>query len=614
MRRPLAITAIEEYCSSDMYEQLKEQVREFPERPGVYLMKDAEGTVIYVGKAKVLRKRVSSYFTGNQPIKTRVLVSKIDSIEYILTSNEYEALLLENNLIKKWNPRYNINLKDGKTYPVIKVTGEEFPRIYRTRRIIQDGSQYYGPFTEVTKIDMYLELIEKLFPLRKCRGALKKRDHPCLYYHIGRCAAPCAGKIDRETYNERVGEAKKLLSGETEALQKELQQRMEEHSRRLEFEKAAETRDLLDAVRTVGTEQEVVDFEEESRDYIGSAKRDTLCSFTVFQMRGGKMVNRDLYRAVSYGSGEEALTEFFIRYYTGAEKLPQMIFTFDSADAEILERFFREEFGAEVSVRVPEEGRHERILRMAVENAKQDAEHRLRASERIPALEDLKEVLDLPKLPRRIEGFDIAQLSGTNPVASLVSFYNGNPDKSRYRRFHIKHPEGAIDDYEAIREVVARRYTRLLNENSELPDMVVIDGGKGQVNAARAILDDLGLQKLPVVGLAKKLEEIHTPGESEPVRLPEGTEALRVLQAVRDETHRFATNFNKNLRKKGLNLSTLEGIRGIGPKRSRELLTAYGSVQEIAAAAPEELMERAGLPRETAERVAKELKNNSRNA
>jgi excinuclease ABC subunit C len=592
-----------------MYEGLRESVREFPDRPGVYLMKDEQGTVIYVGKAKELRKRVSSYFTGNQPIKTRVLVSKIGSIEYILTSNEYEALLLENNLIKKWNPRYNINLKDGKTYPVIKVTGEDFPRIYRTRRIIQDGSQYYGPFADVTKIDMYLELIEKLFPLRKCKGALKKREHPCLYYHIGRCAAPCAGKIDKEAYNRRVEEARKLLSGETAELEQQLEETMAEQSRQLDFEKAAETRDLLEAVRTVGAGQEVVDFEEESRDYIGSAKRDTLCSFNVLQMRGGKMMGRDLYRAESYGSGEEALTEFFIRYYTGADKLPQLIYTSDAAEASLLERFFREEFGAEVTVRVPEEGRHQRILNMAVENAKQDAERRLRAVERIPALEDLQEVLSLSKLPRRIEGFDIAQLSGTNPVASLVSFYNGNPDKARYRRFHIKSLQGKVDDYEAIREVVARRYTRLLNEQRELPDLVVIDGGKGQVNAARQILDDLGLGQLPVVGLAKKLEEIYTPGDGEPVRLPEGTEALRVLQAVRDETHRFATGFNKALRKKGLNLSTLEGIDGIGPKRSKALLSAFGSIAELAAADPEEVAGKTGIPRELAERLKGELQD-----
>jgi excinuclease ABC subunit C len=246
---------------------------------------------------------------------------------------------------------------------------------------------------------------------------------------------------------------------------------------------------------------------------------------------------------------------------------------------------------------------------MAAENARQDAENRLRAAERIPALEELQEVLALPKLPRRIEGFDIAQLAGTRPVASLVSFRNGKPDKSRYRRFHIKNPEGAMDDYEAIREVVARRYTRLLNEQRELPDLVLIDGGKGQVNAARQILDDLGLQHMPVVGLAKKLEEIHTPGEGEPVRLPEGAESLRVLQAVRDETHRFATGFNKALREKGLNLSSLEGIEGIGSKRGRELISAYGSLEGIAAAEPEEVSRKTGIPRELAERVVKELQN-----
>lgn len=631
---------IELYFIKVMYEDLKTVVREFPQKPGVYLMKNSHGKIIYVGKAKNLKKRVGSYFSGSQPVKTRVLVSKIKNIEYIVTQNEYEALLLENNLIKKNDPRYNINLKDGKSYPSIRVTNEDFPRIFRTRRIIQDGSTYFGPFTNVEKIDIYLELIEKLFPLRKCRGPVKKREHPCLYYHIGRCASPCTGKISQADYMKHVEGAKKLLSGETEELIQDLERQMNSAARELNYEKAAELRDTIGAVKAVGESQEVVDYNYEKRDYVAVAQRDTLCSFVVFQMRGGKMTGRDMYRAESFGSEEDAFAEFFFRYYgrfqtaqtsrsstsSRSPKSPQsstassparggnfpdVIYTSSKADVELLQRFFREELGTAVEVKTPEEDRHSKILKMALQNAMQDVERRLKSFANIPGLEELKSVLGLRKLPRRIEGFDIAQLSGKHPVASLVSFYNGNPDKKNYRRFHIKSLHGKIDDYEAIREAVARRYTRILNENLERPDLIVIDGGRGQLNAAKGILDSLGLKKIPVIGLAKQFEEIYTVERDDPIRLPEGAEGLRVLQAVRDETHRFATTFNRALRQKDLSLDTLDNIPGVGPKRGKRLLEVFGSIAAIKQASADELAEKAELPMKLAEEIASRLSDDS---
>ncbi len=598
----------------DMYEELKTLVREFPQKPGVYLMKNSHGKIIYVGKAKNLKKRVGSYFTGTQPVKTRVLVSKIKNIEYIVTQNEYEALLLENNLIKKNDPRYNINLKDGKSYPSIRVTNEDYPRIFRTRRIVQDGSAYYGPYTNVEKIDVYLELIEKLFPLRKCRGPVKKREHPCLYYHIGRCSSPCTGKISKAGYMKHVEGAKRLLSGQTDGLIRDLEKQMNTAARELNYEKAAELRDTIEAVKSVGESQEVVDFNYEKRDYVAAAQRDTFCSFVVFQMRGGKMSGRDMYRAESFGGEEDAFSEFFFRYYgesqSNGKSFPDVIYTSSTANVELLQRFFREELHKEVEVKAPKEpkdDRHSKILKMALQNAMQDVERRLKSVANIPGLEELKSVLGLRKLPRRIEGFDIAQLSGKHPVASLVSFYNGNPDKKNYRRFHIKTLNGKIDDYEAIREAVARRYTRVINEKLEQPDLIVIDGGRGQLNAAKGILDSLGLDKIPVVGLAKQFEEIFTVDREEPIRLPEGAEGLRVLQAVRDETHRFATTFNRALRQKDLSLDTLDSIPGIGPKRGKRLLETFGSIAAIKQASATELAEKADIPLTLAEEIVAQL-------
>ncbi len=597
-----------------MFESLKEQVKDFPKKPGVYLMKDAGGKIIYVGKARVLRNRVGSYFVGTRDIKTRILVNRIESIEFIITSNEYEALILEDSLIKKWSPRYNIDLKDGKSYPVIKITNEDYPRVFRTRYVSDDGADYYGPFTSAGKLDSYLDIADRLFLLRKCRGKLKKRENPCLYYHIGRCTAPCAGKISKKEYMKNVQKLKKLLAGSDSEILKDLNRTMAEASRNLEFEKAAEYRDLIDSVQTVGVQNDEIIVDTERRDYISCVIRDNLCTFSVFSFSSGSMADRSLFRTEIYTDINEALSEFFLHFYDKPEGIPENIYISHNLDISLMEEFLCERRGGSVSIHFPEKGRHLRILQMAHESASMDIGKRFKKVANIEGLKELKDVLNLKKLPKRIEGFDISHLAGKYPVSSLVSFSNGVPDKKNYRRFHIKTLNGDIDDYESIREVVARRYTRLINEKKPMPDLIVIDGGKGQVHAAHDILTALGLPDLPVIGLAKRNEEIFLPGFPDPVNLPETSEALKIIQAVRDETHRFATGFNKKLREKDIFLSELERIPGIGTKRSRNLLVEFESLDKIMSAGKDNLVRRAGLSEEAAEKVLEYLGDSANSA
>lgn len=592
---------------------LKSVVAELPDSSGVYLMKDKSGKIIYVGKAINLKKRVSSYFLKNRDPKTTILVTKIHDIETIITESEYEALLLENILIKKWNPRYNIRLKDGKSYPVVRITNEDYPRVFKTRRIIRDGSRYFGPFPSAGLLNIYMETIERMFPLRKCRGPLKKRENPCLYYHIGRCTAPCAGKTTVEEYNKIVQQIENLLSGDNDSLLGWLKQRMQAASDALEYEKAAGFRDAYTAAEGVIEEinQRIIDFNNSGRDYIAFSSYKNLYTFAVFQMREGRLTGRDLYRTEFAAEDEEALEQFLIQYYSEAGTvLPDEIYFSRPIRIDLLKDFFRREKKAEPLLNYPERGQNSSILKMAEENAWQDIAKRKRRLANEEGLAALQEVLGLGKLPRRIEGFDIAQLNGKYPAASLVSFKDGVPDKSNYRIFSIKTLDGKIDDFAAVREAVSRRYSRLLNENLPLPDLVLIDGGAGQVSAAKGILTALGLDYIPLAGLAKKNEEIYLSGRPGPISLPEGDPALRVLQYVRDETHRFATGYNKRMRQKDGRLSLLEAVPGIGPAKSRRLIQAYGSLDEMEKQPIEELRKTAGLTEESAEQLINAIRQN----
>ena len=643
---------------ADVREALHQYALSAPKTSGVYLWRDEKDIVIYVGKAKSLKNRLSSYFASRRDIKTRILVSRARRIEYIQTDNEYEALLLENNLIKKYKPRYNINLKDGKTYPVLKITNERYPRLYRTRRIQNDGARYFGPFPNVPAIDDFLSLVKRTYGLRQCKR-LKKRE-PCLYFHIGRCSAPCADKISESDYRKDIDEIALLLEGDLKKPLAELTEKMKAAAAAREFEKAARIRDGMQAVRALRGQNSVEDMDPEARDYIGWAAEGALVTFTVFKMRGGKVVGRDLYRTESLKDEAEVLPEFLIAYYTDPKQIPPHIFVCAGQEYELAEQWFADKLGVNVTITaIPLDGqkprheadadaaasvpgktavpvaaektpvyaadttdtidvpntayataamppailrRHRAALEMAQFNAKEDAARRIKELGDFPALEELQKILSLDRPPHRIEGFDIAHLHGKYTVASLISFKDGNPDKKNYRIFRLRTTDGIIDDYASMREAVARRYTRLLNEAAELPDLIMIDGGIGQVNAAKAVLDALELD-IPLVGLAEKNEELYRPHINKPIVLPRRSAALRVLQRVRDETHRFANTRNNRLRSKEELHLQFEQLPHIGKKRATRLLRSFSSIEKLAAASPEAAAAAAGITQAQAKEV-----------
>lgn len=593
--------------NQEIINNLKNLVKEFPSKPGVYIMRNSENEVIYVGKAKKLSNRVRSYFNGDKDIKTTLLMRYVYSLEYTLTDTEYEALLLENNLIKKWSPKFNINLKDGKSYGVIAITKEEFPRVFKTRNTSSKMNYYYGPYPDTRDIYNYLEIINRLYPLRTCKGALKKREKPCLMYHIKKCDGPCIDKESSEEYNRKIQSIKKILSGNISEVVNKLTSEMMEYSNNLDFENAATTRDLINSLIKLKDKQKIVDFNSNFKDFIGIYNSGDKYTFVIMKMREGYMVDQAHYYTTFIGSMAEGLEQFLIQYYSSTTIIPETIYTPIECDFEMLEAFFKDKTNKKVELRLPIRGRNLSTVNLANENARTNFEKRIKRDGDFDGLYALKEALGLDDLPQRIEGFDIAQLDGHFTVSSLVSFYNGVPDKKNYKRFKMKSLNGQIDDFKSISEAVARRYTRVINENLERPDLIVIDGGKGQVSSAQDVLDTLGFD-VPLIGLAKKFEHVFVPGESEPIILPEGSPGLRILQAVRDETHRFATGYNKLLRKKQLKLSSLESVPGIGPKRAKKILQVFGDLDKIKESTPKEISEKGAINIELAETVYEYLK------
>lgn len=581
--------------------KLHETALKAPTSSGVYLWRDEDKVIIYVGKAKNLKNRLTSYFSGVKDIKTRTLISKAFSIEYITTSNEYEALILENTLIKQHSPRYNICLKDDKSYPALRITKEKFPRVFKTRRMINDGSKYFGPFPNSNALSTFIENINRIYPLRQCK-VLRKRSAPCMYYHIGRCCAPCCGKISQEAYTVYIDEIIRFLEENPEQTIRKLQSEMKTAARNLQYEKAARLRDGIDALQQLTTISTVSDFSEDERDYIGFSVEGTLVTFTVLKMRGGKLVMKDEYRTKSLNREEDLIIEFLMAYY-GKTPPPSYIFIPINADTALFNTWVVKRYKTKVEiVNITEEfdstrevcglvgSRHKATIAMANQNAKEDIRRRVRERGDLPALEELKKLLGLPHIPSRIEGFDIAHIGGNLPVASLISFYNGNPDKKNYRYYRLKTTDGIIDDFASMREVTARRYTRLVNNKEKFPDLILIDGGIGQVNAVQGVLNSLAIS-IPIIGLAEKNEDIYLPNVSKPISLPKRSDALRLLQRVRDETHRFATTRNQNLRTKENIENIFKKLPHVGEKRAVLLLQTYTSLENCIKALEKNLAE-----------------------
>ena len=611
-------------CKENNFEKLHNIALNAPKTSGVYLWKNEAGLIIYVGKAKSLKARLASYFNGGKDIKTRLLVSNAFSLEYIKTQNEYEALLLENTLIKTHSPKYNISLKDGKTYPMLKLTNEPFPRLYRTRSIYNDGAKYFGPFPNVNNVDVFLDMIKNNYKLHQCKK-VRKRRLPCLYYHIGRCTAPCCGKITEEEYNKAIKEITSILAGNTKAIIKSIETEMKQAVQEENFEKAATLRNNIEAIVTISDKNIVQDLDFTARDYIAWASSGQMITFAVLKMRGGRLVGRDLYRAETLKNDSEAMLEFFMSYYSDPTALPPNIFILAAEDCKLAQEWLTKELNAKVALftslllaeevgcnetrgnlasmasspkalysaeagddsllidnnfNKKESRHHYAALEMARFNAKEDITSRLREAGDFPALEELKRIANCRDLPYVIEGFDIAHLQGHFTVAGMVYFRNGKPDKKNYRIFKLRNTDGIIDDYSSMKEAVARRYTRLINENAELLDLILIDGGIGQVNVASKILKALNLD-IPLIGLAEKNEEIYFPGNSTPLVLPRRSYALRLLQRVRDEVHRFSNTRVSKLNNKAKTTSIFEKLPHIGKKRAEDLLRHFSSIEEL---------------------------------
>ena len=589
-------------------EVVREKLKLLPDNPGVYIMKDAAGKIIYVGKAVVLKNRVRQYFQSqrNHTPKVRAMVAKVADFEFIMTASEVEALILECNLIKKHRPRYNISLKDDKSYPYVKVTlQDDFPRVFLTHRIRKDGARYFGPYTNVTAVHESLKLLRRLFPLRNCKTL---QDRPCLEYHIKRCLAPCAGKISKEEYDGMIRSVLMFLEGRTVDVEKELEYRMKKAAEAYHFELAARLRDQLAAVRKVAEKQNIVTGAGD-QDAIGMARSEIGVCVQVFFIRAGKMIGREhfLLQGSEDESDEALLAAFLQQYYHRATFIPrEILLPMELTEAALLETWLAEKKGAKVELLVPQRGTKHDIVAMAASNAEKflsDEAARIRQAnaQTLGAVEELGRYLGLKNPPNRMECFDISHIQGSETVASMVVFEGGLPKKSDYRRFKINSTEGKPDDFLSMREVTQRRYGDLPEE--ELPDLIVIDGGKGQLSSALEIIRGAGHKDVPVVGLAKQFELVFREGESDPVVLPRHSQALYLIERIRDEAHRFAITYHRNLRGKRNLVSVLDHIVGIGPARRKSLWSTFGTIAKIKAASVDELAQAPGMNRPAAEAV-----------
>ena len=596
-------------------------------------MKDPRGTVLYVGKASVLRNRLRSYFgsSRNLPNKIRRMLGHLHDFEYIVTDSEAEALILENTLIKRYKPRYNARLKDDKTYPYLKIDlSEDFPRVYITRKVAKDGARYFGPFATANTVRKTMDLVKRLFPYRSCTKTITGNDaRPCLEYYINRCVAPCTGYATKEEYGKVVGQVVKFMEGDTTAVTQDLKTNMDKASENLEFERAAVLRDRMRAIEKVVEEQRIkVDSNPVSdMDVIALAQGSNEAWVEVFFIRKGKLTGRDHFfmEGTQDDSEELVLGQFIRQFYQTAALVgpPKIVVQRIPEDAETINLWLRQVRGGAVQLLCPQRGIHKQLVQTVADNARQGlAQHRitwLDNSDVIQqAISELEEELSLPLPLRRMECYDISHIQGSNTVASMVVFEDGKPKPAHYRRFKIKTVDG-VDDFESMREVLRRRFKRLASARAAekrgegegtgvdsfgvIPDLVLIDGGKGQLSAALEVFLELGLDDVPLASLAKENEELFVPHSPEPIVLPRDSQALYLVQRIRDEAHRFAIPYHRNLRSKSSLRSPLDNVTGIGPKRKRMLMRRFGTLKGIKEAAVDDLASVPGMTRSLAIRL-----------
>ncbi|SET19634.1 excinuclease ABC subunit UvrC [Anaerobranca gottschalkii] len=602
-------------------DEVKEIINKLPSSPGVYIMKDKYGEVIYVGKALSLKNRVKSYFSKSEGkgAKVLALVQNIAALDYIATDSEVEALILESNLIKKHRPKYNISLKDDKHYPYIKINlKEDFPVVEKVRKITKDKARYFGPYPSGIVVNETLNAIRTLFPLRTCKGKLSKKDRPCLNYHIKKCLAPCAGRISSEDYQKIVEEVILFLEGKNLELIKKMEEEMVKAAENLDFEKAAKLRDQLQGVKAIGEKQKIIFSDLEDRDILALAQGDNLACIQIFSIRGGKLLGSESFKLENTGGStpEELFHAFITQYYNNAPIIPgEILLPMELQDSKVLLEFLSKKRNGKVVLKVPQKGDKKSLLEMAEKNAKlqlqtfisQQQKNKQEAEE---GLLDLAKALGLEELPWRMECYDISNIQGEHSVASMVVFEGGKPVKEKYRKFQIRTVQGP-NDFASMAEVIKRRLENFLEGDSSftpLPHLIIIDGGKGQLSAARKVMEETGFGHIKTIGLAKREEEIFLPNRSEGIILPRNSKGLYLLQRIRDEAHRFALTYHRKLRTKNTLTSELDKIPGIGATRKKILLQTFGSVEEISTKDVGEIAAVKGIPWKVAEEVYKHFR------
>ena len=598
------------------------KIKQVPTKPGVYFFKDNSGDIIYIGKAKHLRNRVLSYFQKSkyQTPKNISMVKRINDIEWLVVGNEVEALLTEANLIKQHQPHYNVNLKDDKSFPYIRITKEPYPRVFITREIVRDGSKYFGPYTDVYHLRQSLKAVHKIFPVRSCDYFIDddsisaKKVSVCLDYHIKKCQGPCEGKVSEKDYNAMIKQVVGFVQGRTKDTESYINDQMLKASNQMRYEDAGMYRNQIDAINNFNSRQRKVASDFEDRDVVALAKEEDFGIAVIVRIRNGRITSREKLSLRNLDDDSKLMETILTRFYLETDFIPKEISVATKPNnLEQLIDWLKNKRNGSINLKVPERGEKAKELRLAYQNAKlllgEWLINRKKRRELIPKMvNQLQEDLQLKVPPRRIEAFDISHLGGTNTVAAMVCFIDGKSKKTEYRKFRVKTVKG-IDDFASMREIVYRRYKRVKKEGTGLPDLILIDGGKGQLSMAVSALRELGLDYLPIIGLAKKLEEVFVPGNSDPQSIHKQSSGLILLRRIRDEAHRFAINFQRQKRKDSISKSVFHDIPGMGDKRVNLLLKTYKNMKIIAALKPNEIHESLGISTKISKKIISTAKN-----